>query len=65
MINNFQDITSFSREDFTKLILIMFYSFKSYDFVDYLIRLMDKKFNLNLIEEYRKLSSSFEIVKRY
>ena len=65
MINNFQNITSFSKEDFTKLILIMFYSFKSYDFVDYLIRLMDKKFNLNLIEEYRKLHSSFEIVKRY
>ena len=65
MIKNFQNIASFNKEDLTKLILIMFYSFKSYDFVDYLIRLMDKKFNLNLIEEYRKLHSSFEIVKRY
>ena len=65
MINNFQSIDSFNKEDLTKLILIMFYSFKSYDFVDYLIRIMDKKFNLNLIEQYRKLSSSFKILKKY
>ena len=65
MINNFQNIDSFSKEDLTKLILIMFYSFKSYDFVDYLIRIMDKKFNLNLIEQYRKLNSSFKILKKY
>ena len=65
MINNFQNIDSFSKEDLTKLILIMFYSFKSYDFVDYLIKIMDKKFNLNLIEKYRKLSSSFKIQKKY
>ena len=65
MINNFQDIDSFNKEDLTKLILIMFYSFKSYDFVDYLIRIMDKKFNLNLIEQYRKLNSSFKILKKY
>jgi FkbM family methyltransferase len=65
MINNFQSIDSFNKEDLTKLILIMFYSFKSYDFVDYLIRIMDKKFNLNLIEQYRKLNSSFKILKKY
>ena len=65
MINNFQNINSFSKEDLTKLILIMFYSFKSYDFVNYLIRIMDKKFNLNLIEQYRKLHPSFKLVKRY
>ena len=65
MINNFQNINSFNKEDLTKLILIMFYSFKSYDFVDYLIRIMDKKFNLNLIEQYRKLNSSFKILKKY
>ena len=65
MINNFKNVNSFSKEDLTKLILIMFYSFKSYDFVDYLIRIMDKKFNLNLIEQYRKLNSSFKILKKY
>ena len=65
MINNFKNVNSFSKDDLTKLILIMFYSFKSYDFVDYLIRIMDKKFNLNLIEQYRKLNSSFKILKKY
>ena len=65
MINNFQNIDSFNKEDLTKLILIMFYSFKSYDFVDYLIRIMDKKFNLNLIEQYIELSSSFKILRNY
>ena len=65
MINNFQNIDSFNKEDLTKLIFIMFYSFKSYDFVDYLIRIMDKKFNLNLIEQYRELSSSFKILRNY
>ena len=65
MINNFKNVNSFSKDDLTKLILIMFYSFKSYDFVDYLIRIMDKKFNSNLIEQYRKLNSSFKILKKY
>jgi len=65
MIKNFKNIDSLSKENLTKLILIMFYSFKSYDFVDYLIRIMDKKFNLNLIEQYRKLNSSFKILKKY
>ena len=65
MINNFKNVNSFSKEDLTKLILIMFYSFKSYDFVDYLIRIMDKKFNLNLIEQYTKLGSSFKILRNY
>ena len=65
MIKNFKNINSLNKENLTKLIQIMFYSYKSYDFVDYLIRIMDKKFNLNLIEQYRKLHSSFKLVKRY
>ena len=65
MVKNFEEINKFSEEDLTKLILIMFYSFKSYDFVDYLISLMDKKFNTNFIEQYRLLNKSFKIIKRY
>ena len=65
MIRNLDDISKFNKEDLTKIILIMFYSFKSYDFVDYLIDIMDKKFNTNFIEKYRSLSSSFKISKRY
>jgi len=48
-----------------KLILILFYSFKSYDIVDYLIRLLDKKVGANLIENYRKIFSSLKINKLY
>ena len=65
MIRNLDDIFNLNKEDLTKMILIMFYSFKSYDFVDYLINIMDKKFNTNFIEKYRSLSSSFKISKRY
>jgi len=65
MIRNLDDISNFNKEDLTKMILIMFYSFKSYDLVDYLINIMDKKFNTNYIEKYRSISSSFKISKRY
>jgi hypothetical protein len=65
MIRNLENIRKLNKEDLIKMILIMFYSFKSYDFVDYLITLMDKKFNTNFIEKYRSLSSSFKISKRY
>ena len=65
MIRNLDDICKFNKEDLTKMILIMFYSFKSYDLVDYLINIMDKKFNTNYIEKYRSISSSFKISKRY
>ena len=65
MIKNLEAISKFNKEDFIKMILIMFYSFKSYDFVDYLITLMDKKFNTDFIEKYRLLSASFQISKRY
>ena len=65
MIKNLDAIGKFNKEDLIKMILIMFYSFKSYDFVDYLITLMDKKFNTDFIEKYRLLSASFKISKRY
>ena len=65
MIKNLDEINNLKKEDIIKMILIMFYSFKSYDFVDYLISIMDKKFNTNFIEQYRLLGSSFKISKRY
>ena len=65
MIKNLEDINNLKKDDMIKMILIMFYSFKSYDFVDYLISLMDKKFNTNFIEQYRLLNKSFKIIKRY
>lgn len=65
MIKNLNKIDSLSKEEIIKMILIMFYSFKSYDFVDYLISEMDKRFNSNFLEQYRKMSSSFKILKKY
>ena len=65
MIKNLNIIDSLSKEEIIKMILIMFYSFKSYDFVDYLISEMDKRFNSNFLEQYRKMSSSFKIIKKY
>ena len=65
MIKNLNIIDSLSKEEIIKMILIMFYSFKSYDFVDYLISEMDKRFNSNFLEQYRKMSSSFKILKKY
>jgi len=65
MIRNLDDICKLNKEDLIKMILIMFYSFKSYDFVDYLINILDKKYNTNFIEKYRSLSALFKISKRY
>lgn len=65
LIKNFDIINKYDDETLKKLILIMFYSFKSYDLVDYLISLLDKKNNTNIIEKYRKLSSTFKIKKIY
>lgn len=65
MIRKLDDINSFNKEDLIKMILIMFYSFKSYDFVDYLISLMDKKFGTNYIRNYREISKSLKILKKY
>ena len=55
----------FSEEDLIKLILIMFYSFKSYDFVDYLISMMDEKYGTNILDKYRLLNKNLKIIKKY
>ena len=65
MVKNFEEINKFSEEDLTKLILIMFYSFKSYDFVDYLISMMDEKYGTNILDKYRLLNNNLEIIKKY
>jgi len=65
MVKNFEEINKFSEEDLTKLILIMFYSFKSYDFVDYLISMMDEKYGTNILDKYRLLNKNLKIIKNY
>ena len=64
-VKDFNHISEMDVEKLKKLILIMFYSYKSYDFVDYLITILDKKQNTNLISKYRELIPSLKIEKRY
>ena len=65
MVKNFKEIKLLDKESLMKLILIMFYSFKSYDFVDYLITILDNKFKTSFIEKYRALHKDFKINKKY
>ena len=64
-IKNYEEIDKFNEEKLRKLILIMFYCFKSYDFVDYLISKLDFLLNTNHITEYRSLIPSLKIIKKY
>ena len=64
-VKNFDEIEKLDQEKLKKLILIMFYSFKSYDFVDYLINKLDKISNSNFTKEYRNLISTLKLTKKY
>ena len=64
-VKNYKEIEKLSEEKLKKLILIMFYSYKSYDFVDYLICRLDNLSGSNYIEEFRRLMPTFKIVKKY
>ena len=65
LIKNFKIIESYSVDDLKKLILILFHSFKSYDLVDYLVRLLDKKTNNKNIDKFRNILSKTKIEKKY
>ena len=65
LIKDFKIIEKLERDKLIKLILILFYSFKSYDLVDYLVSLLDKNYNTNFISEYRKLLSKVKIGRIY
>ena len=64
-IKNFEAIDNFDEEKLKKLILIMFFCYKSYDFVDFLICKLDKILNTNFINNYRDLLPSLKIIKNY
>ena len=64
-VKNFDEIEKLNPDKLKKLILIMFYSFKSYDFVDYLINKLDKISNSNFTKEYRNLISTLKLTKKY
>ena len=64
-VKNYKEIEKLNVEELKKLILIMFYSYKSYDFVDYLICRLDELLGSNYIEEFRLLMPTLRISKKY
>ena len=64
-VKNYKEIEKLNEEKLRKLILIMFHSYKSYDFVDYLICRLDNLLGSNYIEEFRKLIPTLKIAKKY
>ncbi len=65
LIKKLKIIESYNVDDLKKLILILFHSFKSYDLVDYLVRLLDKKTNNKNIDKFRNILSKTKIEKKY
>lgn len=53
MIKNFENIKELNQDQLIKLILILFYSFGSYDLVDHLIDMFDKKYGTENLSTYR------------
>ena len=64
-VKSYKEIEKFDEEKLKKLILIMFYCYKSYDFVDYLINKLDNLLGTNYIEDFRKFMPSIKITKKY
>lgn len=65
LIKNLKMIERYNTNNLKKLILILFHSFKSYDLVDYLVRLLDKKTNNKNIDKFRNILSKTKIEKKY
>jgi len=64
-IKSFSLINNLNSEELKKMALILFYSFKSYDLVDFLIQKISQMDSVDYISEYRKLMSSIKINKNY
>jgi FkbM family methyltransferase len=64
-IKSFSLINNLNSEELKKMALILFYSFKSDDLVDFLIQKISQMDSVDYISEYRKLMSSIKINKSY
>ena len=64
-IKNLDNLDKLDAESLKKIILILFWSFKSYDLVDLLVRKLDSLSGENNTSEYRKLASSLKINRLY
>ena len=65
LIKNLKFINTYNTSQLSKLILILFYSFKSYDLVDFLLKILDQKNNTKFVEKFRSILSKIKIVKKY
>ena len=65
LIKNLKFISTYNTSQLSKLILILFYSFKSYDLVDYLLKVLDQKNGTKFVEKFRSILSKIKIVKKY
>jgi len=64
-IKNFYEIDKLNIENLKKLILILYWSFNSYDIVDLLISKLDYLTNNKFIIQYRELMKKKKIIKKY
>jgi len=64
-VPNYGKIENLDIEELKKLINIMHYSYNSYDFVDFLIRILERKTDLKIIEKYRNDVSKLKLMKKY
>jgi len=64
-IKNVQKLDSLETEDLKKLALILFFSYESYDLVDFLIEKISKRQKDDLIIKYRNMMSTLTIRKKY
>ena len=65
LIKNLKFIETYNTSQLSKLILILFNSFKSYDLVDYLLKILDERNGSKFVEKYRTILSKIKIVKKY
>ena len=65
LIKNLKFIETYNTSQLSKLILILFYSFKSYDLVDYLLKILDERNGSKFVEKYRTILSKIKVVKKY
>ena len=57
-------INQFDEEELKKLIHIMIYGFKAYDFVLFLISILEKKTRNNETQNYKDLIKTINIIKK-
>ena len=64
-IKSFKLMNNLNSDELKKMALILFYSFKSYDLVDFLIQRISIIDSIDYISQYRTLMSSIKINKSY